>query len=313
MIFHLTNIVGVLSVLLIALIFQRISKHHKTTQRLTARLDADATILSALWQTDEWKVLHGLFDVFLTGSLPISPLNERCETSLRSWPEKRYLRRLVHMGILPLFIQNGGTSTRLDGPTEGYWGTRWLQGKKRACFEFVVPMAEGYSLTHMEKSALPNFRERRPWQMFVENLLDNKHGFRVCVSNEYGNALGDVSNPAPDHSQPLEIGATSCFEPLLPFKKDEVLQYGKGDVGRKFAYYVGEGKDAPGLLVAKRNPVVRVECPHFEKKKLDTWVYGMAVQAGVQQVWEEADLGDYTRAWSVQNSYQTLPAYFLGG
>jgi hypothetical protein len=268
------------------------------TRKEKRDLDERSTrFMDNLCETKEWPVLIGAFDMFLRGEVSTSPLAEDCETSLREWPEKQYLRGLLHMGVIPLKIQDGGVDTRTVSGEGAWTPSMWQQGKKRACFEFLVPMAKGYSYEP------PGGRDRRrdAFCRFVNALLDNEDGWHVCVSNELPNDEVDSSVPPPDAELPLERGATSWFETLLPFLPDKTLQLGQGEKNLSFASYAKEIDTAPPLLTASAFPLVRIEVPHCDRKRLDKWVHGQAREAGMEAIWTEWDLRDWTRKYLLRN------------
>lgn len=273
-------------------------------------IDRKAAVAN-LWLTPSWMVLFGLCDLYILGILPYGPWKAALAKKLRTWPEKRFLRRLVHMGVIPLDIQSGGVETWREGNLTSsnafpYMPSfpEYVQGKKRAYFEFLVLMARNYSLESYK------FHDPRaePFRNFIKRLRENHHGYRVCISGELNCNLTDVSDPPPDRTQPLEIGAKSWFEVLLPLKCDRILRKGKGAATEHVSNFIRE--DYCPLLDTRKCPLIRIEVPHYGRRRLDEWVYGVAQSAGLDRVWSEAALHAYASEWIQENEIE-LPEHLI--
>ncbi|KAF1962695.1 hypothetical protein CC80DRAFT_96019 [Byssothecium circinans] len=259
------------------------------------------------------EVLFGLCDKFLIGELPFSCLNARCERSLREWEEKRYLRHLILMGIMPLFIQDGDIDTKLEHPIKPFEGsawyrTKWKQGKKRACFEFMVPLG-----IQPWQDDVDRFMETAPRRDFIKALLKNEHGWRITVENWGGGEYGDqvvVSDIPANDEEPLEVGATSWIELLLPLKHDRTLQPARGKRDRSFQSYCKPGQEPEVIRESYDgySPIVRVELAHFGRR-LDEMIYSFALDFGVPEVYNENDMKAFTVNWGIEH-IRNLPAYF---
>lgn len=246
-----------------------------------------------LWWTESWPVLFGLYDLCILGVLPFSAWKEKTRRSIRAWYEKRYLRRLTLMGILPLYIQDGGLDTRKKGELESDHPSKfpqYVQSKKRAYFEFLVPKARGFTIGSSKFAG-----QDMAYRVFVRRLFENRHGYRVCVSGELDGWETVCSDPPPDPDQPLEVGAESSVELMLPFKRDQVIQPGKGKDGQELTEFYEP--DSCPLLETVRCPLVRIEAPHHERIRLDEWVYGVAQEVGLERVWKEGLLHSHVSTW----------------
>ncbi|KAF2679712.1 hypothetical protein K458DRAFT_393559 [Lentithecium fluviatile CBS 122367] len=305
--------VEVLWILLLAsvpFVFIKAVRQKRRNVAAKAREREWAASLRNLWLTPSWFTFFGLCDLYILGVLPKGPWKAKPDKSLKSWPEKRYLRRLIHMGIVPLYIQDGGLDTRREKAPEladegiGIKLPKYVQSKRRAYFEFLVPQARGYSKPEYQWE---NPRTT-PFKQFIHALLTNRHSYIVNVSASGTDFAIDSSHPANTRTSPLEVGATSCMEALIPFKSDRILQPAKGQAKQTIDEFMEPGF-AP-LLETKGCPVVRVEVPDYRKRKLDEWVYGMAQQCGLGMVWTEDSLHAHASQWILENNLE-LPPYLI--
>ena len=278
---------------------------HKRSERLRAVTLAD------LWLTPSWMVFFGLCDLYMLGVLPTGPWKARAHASLKAWDEKRYLRRLVHMGIVPLAIQEGGVATRQERPLEVVekWPyvnlPRYVQSKRRAYFEFLVPMAKGYS------QPKDQWRDPRttPFKILVNSLLRNRHGYLVTISNTRGDIPVQHSPAVAYFRRIRELGASSWLRFLLSLKSDRVLQPARGPNELDVSDFIRPGVSP--LLDMHGCPLVRIEAPDFRRgKRFDKWVYGMAQEAGLVRVWGEDALHAHASEWIRQNELE-LPEYLI--
>jgi hypothetical protein len=269
-----------------------------------------AATLADLWLTPSWMAFFGLCDLYILGVLPTGPWKGSAHKSLKAWDEKRYLRRLVHMGIVPLQIQDGGVGTRREKALEITERWPWVsppiyvQSKRRSYFEFLVPMAKGYS----QPKDLWRDPRTTPFKRFVQSLLHNHHGFSVTISNAAGDITIHNMHPEYDLQDPREVGASSLLQVLLPFKPDRVLQSHKGPDELDISDFIKPGFSP--LLDTRGCPLLRIENVKFGKRRLDEWVYGMAQKAGLGRVWNEGALHAHASEWIRQNELE-LPEYLI--
>ena len=302
------------SLLICAVVAVYAYKRTHVLNELKAQAKTEERKVATLWrEAGEYELLFGLWDKFIIGELPYSCLDGKCEQSLRGRTEKRYLRRLLLMGFLPLYVQDGGVDTQLETPIkefdDGAWyRTKWKQGKKRACFDFLMPFAPLIGSSEDEHVATA------PWREFVKALLLNEHGWRVSVTNWGMGPYGDrvtVSDLPPHNGQPMEVGATSWFEPLLPFKRDRTLEPATGSMDRSVQDYCGT-KEVPGLIRTAHDgfsPIVHVEVPHYDRRKLDEMVYNFALDYGMTELFREDRMRALTAQWG-RDSFPEAPACF---
>jgi hypothetical protein len=300
-------ILALLSVFLAFYLAHRRQQHLTATSARDRRRTAKVT---RLWRTSSWPTFFGLCDLYILGQLPVGPWKKEVDKSLKAWPEKRYLRRLVHMGIVPLYIQDGGIETRqeqtlkLSHDSPRITLPKYVQSKRRACFEFLIPMARGYS----EPEYRWNDRRTHPFKRFVRTLLENHHNYLVTVSSVVPDVVFDSSHPPEYRTRQLEVGASSWVKLLLPFKEDRILQPAKGQVAQDISEFLKEG--VCPLLETQKCPVVRIEVLDYRKRRLDEWIYGVAQQSGLGDVWKYGTLHAYTSEWIQANGYR-MPPYTI--
>ncbi|KAF2242227.1 hypothetical protein BU26DRAFT_438788 [Trematosphaeria pertusa] len=288
----------------IPLVFVKAYRREQYLSRLARREVAREKRWLDLWTTKSWPALLGLCELQIVGAIPWRAPWEF--DSIKRWPEKRYFQRLVRAGIIPLFIQDGGIGTRQEKPLFLSDDLpliqelpEYVQSKRRACFEFILPFREGY-----KKQPYPQYD--RPRKAFTNALVNNQHGYRVCISAwhpKYGGPITIESNPAPDGNVPLEIGAKSHFEFLLHFKKDTVLREAKGETHLDdWSQYMKA--DSCPLLQIRDVDIVRVESPNYGRRRLDEWVYGIAQESGLSEIWTEQELKTTALQWIRRNGLE---------
>lgn len=267
----------------------------------------------SLWNTDRHWVLSLLIDQWLSGLLPGDGIWKRVNAhSLRMKKDKSALQKLIRMGIYPLFIQDGGmgTSEERKGVLSpwGWWSwPLYKQSKRRAVFEFVVPRARGWMIEDAMIDSEEEKERRRTdkqYLQFVTLLCESKRlrqaaRWRVAASgmawgreegmDDQGDAalikLVGRSKFSPDARVPREIGATSRFEVLLPFKPDRVLDRGVRHTEdmHDVKNWVTDGQ----LLTTVHVPIVRIEAPDSEYIELDKEVLLIAQNLGLDEEWDE--------------------------
>jgi hypothetical protein len=250
-----------------------------------------------VWETPRWLVIAGLCELYMLGAVPHAFWGDGAGRSLQEWEDKRYLRALLRMGIIPLRIQDGGLDTRTKTEEEKM-GYR-VQGNKRACFHFMVPMGSIWHRVHQIHRATCTDEERRrmPFANFILRLRTNDEGIQVVISGRPTPSPMDYSRGYPDHVAPLEAGASSPTEYVLPFKRDRILMEGKGKRHDTLVQFSGSGQPIPRLLEGGGYPIVRVEVPNNDRLRLDEWVYEMALDGGLREMWNPDDMRLRTVRW----------------
>jgi hypothetical protein len=249
------------------------------------------------WLTKDWEALYGLIRLTYDHKWLYTPfwlgrsVQEHWHMSNRPW-----LRRLLGMGVIPLFIQDGGMNTHRVNFTGCGWTTRfpWVkvpiyqQGKRRAYFEFLVPFP--YASKEMAT--------------FLESIILNRMGedvgdARSGRNNSYGVTIrfgpldrGRVyyaeDNPPVPEDRPLEVGAQCVLKPLLPLKRDGVLKRGYGDHANRLAYFIRNNQPEKIPLLRYADTVlVRLEAQHYGACELDAFLFGLAQAAGLEVQWPE--------------------------
>jgi len=264
----------------------------KHNWRVSGTKALDLRIWRQVWRTDCWATLYGLIglanDNKWTDNNPfwgyprVYPV---WQAHNRPW-----CKRLLALGIIPLFVQDGGMSTYRVPLTGWRWSRyfpffkwpRYAQGKKRAYMEFLVPYPDEGRMAE-----------------FLDELWDNRQVREemVCEQKTFGvvarygppdNGRIEVSrlNPPLGAHIPLEVGASSWFEPLLPFKWDRALKKGFGNDVSSFSHYVRDG-DLLRVPLLKYVPhvVVRLEAKHFGPQELDHFVFAIAQENGLHVKW----------------------------
>ncbi|KAJ4377959.1 hypothetical protein N0V83_000789 [Neocucurbitaria cava] len=227
------------------------------------------------WKTKEWMALFGLIAMAHDNDWPSTPFREKYNRSIRErWhtPNKHALRRLLHKGIIPLLIQDGGVRT--EQLKSWAWSNAFpyiqlplfRQAKNRAYFEFLVP-----------------YPHRGNKMKFLQNLVSNKQGYGITLRFSEPPPAGkifysEMNPPCRESSgQHASVGAESAFEALLPFKKDQVFQKAKGGSARQLDSFIkGSNLQRIPLLDSTESVLVRVESKHWSSVDIDEFVYAVA-------------------------------------
>ncbi|KAF2029808.1 hypothetical protein EK21DRAFT_66837 [Setomelanomma holmii] len=252
------------------------------------------------WQTNDWATLFGLIGLSNDHRWSHIPLWLYHSIQHR-WhqPSRPWLKRLLAMGVIPLYIQDGGIPQhRVNINTFGRrrrfpWFTYPLyqQGKKRAYFEFVVPYPR-------ETREMMNFLNGIISNRIADGMADepvvrdNSYGVTVRFSPpERGPIYYSIDNPPCRADRPIEVGAKSGMEPLLPFKADRVLKGGFGERCNALAQFMRDfdSSKIPLLRHADDTIVVRVEAKHYGVCELDQFVFGVAQDVGLPVLWPEVE------------------------
>jgi hypothetical protein len=258
-----------------------------------AAIDLETRIWRHPWLTTDWEVLYGLIGL-------ANDNKWTSRTPFHGYPRlypvwhahnRPWCKRLLAMGIIPLFVQDGGMCT-YRRPLRGCSRTSkfpWFktplyqQGKRRAYMEFLIPHPEA-----------------EPKRMqFLNSLLQNRDGpceshqstFSYGVAVRFGPngpAFTSDTNPPEHEDLPFEVGASSWLGPLVPFKRDSVLEGGHGKHVNGLENYVRR-YDVSKVPLLQHAPtvLVRMEAKHFAPEELDHFVFALAQEAGLDVQWPE--------------------------
>jgi hypothetical protein len=276
--------------------------------------------LEVLWKTNSWIAFFGFVDLYILGVLPNGPYRTRAHRSLSAWKEKRYLRRLVHMGIMPLSIQEGGEKTYKARAAEGTedWPyiklPRYVHSLQRATFEFCVPMGKGYEL----RQDRWHNQQARPFREFLRRILSiaTQYDLLVTISTEHGDLVFvNWSHELSAYKHVREIGKTSWTPWLLPFRSERVLQ-GPSNGDEQYISDFMRPELVPLLEAHERpksqkSPIVRIEAMNPRMKRLDAWVYGIAQESGLDRIWDEGVMHAHASKWVHETGTVELPEYVI--
>ncbi|KAF2825298.1 hypothetical protein CC86DRAFT_258781, partial [Ophiobolus disseminans] len=243
------------------------------------------------WLINDWEVLFGLMGLANDHQWTHTPFHAY-PSVYKAWHQhnRPWQKRLLAMGIIPLAIHDGGVETyRVKYHGFGFkkwflyvkWPT-YLQGKRRACFEFLIPH--------------PNHDEKR--KRFLESIIENRksssaeHSYGVAVRYsppDQGQIFYSLLNPPPTQGKPFEVGAQSALEPLLPFKRDKVIKRGYGERCNSLTFYMREFDPSRVPLLQKSDTIlVRIEAKHFGEEQLDRFVFHLGQDADLDVEWVES-------------------------
>lgn len=163
----------------------------------------------------------------------------------------------------------------------------YQQGKKRAYMEFLVPFPH-------EEPAREEFLTMVMANRRIEDIHDfamhdaEDFAYGVVTRRENGRVRMSKANPPEDERKPLEVGARSWLEPLLPFKKDVVLKRGFGEKISMLADYIRNfDEERVPLLAHAPWVLVRIEAKYFGQVQLDRFVFHLAQEAKLSVWWPE--------------------------
>lgn len=250
------------------------------------------------WLTNDWATLYGLIRLSNDNQWPHTPLWLYKEIQ-HHWhdPDRPWLKRLLALGIIPLFIQDGGTNTHYTNYTGFGWKKdfpyfttpKWQQGKRRAFFEFLVPYPSGSAKMRQFVESIINNRGE---EEIGDDEVVRDNSYAVVLRESPPDRGGQIryserNRPAPE-DRPLEVGAKSALKPLLPFMTDEVLRKGYGvRINCLSAFMRGFHPEKIPLLRHAPTEIIRVEAYHYGACELDAFVFGLAQQAGLEVQWPE--------------------------
>lgn len=278
---------------LLPLLLLTATHHSLRTTHLRSHLShrlttATATQFIPLWNTKSWVVLSLLCDQWLRGLIPGDGMwTPRNAAALRAKEDTSALRKLVRMGIYPLYVQDGGGpfTAREKGGGVSAWGRVtlpvWRQSKRRAVFEFVVPRGRGWNeedVAGLGREEQTRRREDAKYLLLMRTLVRSMAlrragrwrtaatGIVHVRARDLMDDRWETSKMGPDPEVPVEVGATSCFKGFLPFKLDRILRGGwvksmMGSVRNWLQYGF--------LLSAVQLPIVRIEAPDDDDIELD--------------------------------------------
>tara|TARA_R110002003_G_scaffold3_13_gene67 strand:+ start:12865 stop:13584 length:720 start_codon:yes stop_codon:yes gene_type:complete len=206
------------------------------------------------------------------------------------------MKRLLAMGVIPLYIQDGGMEqSRVNftgfGRSEQFpyftW-PRFHQSKKRAYFEFLVPYPRE-SQKRME--FLQEIIQNRVQDDVVNEQVvrDNSYGVTVRFSPpDRGAIYYSIDNPPCPEERPFEVGTQSAMEPLVPFKRDEVLRKGYAQRCHTIAYFIQALDPSKVPLLRHADTIlVRLEAKHYGLYEVDHFVFSIAQDVGLPVQWPE--------------------------
>ncbi|ORY10961.1 hypothetical protein BCR34DRAFT_336164 [Clohesyomyces aquaticus] len=233
--------------------------------------------LRDLWNTTDPATLCGLCEYYVAGKIPWGPWRVKDMVEQFPDPTMGFLRKLAKMGILTLYIQEGGSDTwgltkvvrRLfHVPRFTNW-TLWTRSKRRAYIEFAIPLPpEGYEALDETRKNLLRFL-RSP---------QNKHAAVI----QYPHKLR-ATTPRPSKGLPLETGSESRFRWRLSYHKDETLQEALEKKPLTWVDWVRPG--TCGLLEHGAFVFVRVEARDYGPARLDQFVFKTVVDLGCKELW----------------------------
>lgn len=248
------------------------------------------TLFKIAWMTSRWPPFVGMVEQWIYGKIPWGPWDA---SSIQSrWPDKRCLKRLIRTGIVPLYIQEGGLRTyqKRKGKMFG-WDVTWptyVRSKGRAYFDFVMLFPNG-NLTQsipMLDQTRKDFREALKQQKQHAVTISFWHGGKHSDLTEYS-----VLKPSTEF---LEGGAEATFKLWLPFKSGKVITPGRGQQKkldlRDFLREDRNLKTAMPLLSLWPFAVVRVEALDYNPVRLDEFVFRLARNADLKEIWTEKHL-----------------------
>lgn len=261
----------------------------------TVQLSDDERALRLAWASaTKHTQLLGLVEQYIYGRISWGPWDAG---SLRDrWPQKRYLKRLIRGGVIPLEISEGGLQTyRKKGRRRGWLDVLlplYAQSKGRAYFVFAMP----YPVAPVSGSKAA----------FLTRLLEQEE-YAVTVS--YYRRGGAYSRTRYSWKEGndgyLEAGALSRFDLLLPFMRDRVLKDGRLRRRKRVLGSSDNETDrtvrledcmlenpvkAVPLLVDKPFVMVRVEALDYTPAKLDEFVYQTARVADFEDMFLEDEM-----------------------
>lgn len=97
------------------------------------------------------------------------------------------------------------------------------------------------------------------------------------------------TKPWPTHD-PYEVGATSRWPWLLPFKSDRWLREGKA----REPLQLHDLFDSQCVGLMEENPIamIRIEAQDYSPVRLDEFVHQLAVKAGMVEMWSRHSMYD---------------------
>ncbi|KAH7381464.1 hypothetical protein DE146DRAFT_598489, partial [Phaeosphaeria sp. MPI-PUGE-AT-0046c] len=255
------------------------------------------------WLTLDWAALYGLFRIAHQDNWRQTPFwQHRVIQEHWNQPHRPWLRRLLAMGIMPLYMQDGGIDLHHVNFTRFGWKKefpyfalpRYQQAKQRAYIEFVVPYR---SIDARMEEFIQRLIDNR-----VEDALFSHDNFAVLLRysppTRGGRLFYSGKTPPLPEDWPFTIGAQSRIKWLLPFLPDKVLKKGmpneilegNKDIGPSLALYVkGPNAAKVTLLERTKSVLIRVEAQHYGICELGTYLYSVAREVGLTVQWPEED------------------------
>jgi hypothetical protein len=261
------------------------------------------------WLTDSWDTLFGLIGLANDNKWTHTPF-WFYKSIHKAWHQhnRPWMKRLLSRGIIPLYISDGGIDTWHTNRTT--WGRkrtfpyftwpRYVQGTKRAVFEFLMPYpGDAADRRAFLKSIVAN--RTGDGEELVSRSYRTREGSALPVNdNSYGVSLRfgppdqgpiyySVTNPPELEQQPFIVGAESAFEWLLPFLPDTVLKKGFGERTNRLAQFCKNNQpERVPLLRYADTVIVRLEARNYDVCELDRFVYHVAQDAGLGANWPKS-------------------------
>ncbi|KAH7069680.1 hypothetical protein BKA63DRAFT_535860 [Paraphoma chrysanthemicola] len=251
------------------------------------------------WKTSDWPTLFGLIGLANDNRWEQTPLwfyksmHEKWHQHNRPW-----MKRLLAMGVIPLYIQDGGMEQyRVNFSGFGlkkrfpyFTWPRYIQSKKRAYFEFIIPYCDQNQdrLDFLQEIIVNRTQQVTGYEQAVR---DNSYGVTVRIAPPGRGAIYySIPNPPCLQERPFEIGAQSALELFVPFKRDTVLKRAFAERCNAMAYFFRDCDASRIPLLQHADTIlVRLEAKHYGSCELDTYVYSVAERVGLPILWPEVE------------------------
>jgi hypothetical protein len=238
------------------------------------------------WKAPKWLTLYGLIAMSHSHSDVPTPLDKKfLPTVQKRWndPKRFALQRLLEKGIIPVNIRDGGIKTERNKGWGWKWSSPWItlpwyvQTKRRAYFDFIVPLCERKEVKAFEN--LLNHNQHNYAYTFKKQTIQP---LRNGKKHEHGRGNG-AGGPYMGDRVPMAVGAWSLFEILLPFWWDKVLVPAQGEELGYLAQYIRNSrKDTIPLLANNPRLAIRIEAGHWGYVELENFVLYAAQEARIR-------------------------------
>ncbi|KAF2742771.1 hypothetical protein M011DRAFT_481393 [Sporormia fimetaria CBS 119925] len=237
-----------------------------------------------------YRALAGLVEQWIYGRIPWGPWD--ASYIQHHWPDKRFMKRLIRCGIIPLDIREGGTVTyqEEEEATRG-WRAAFpviVKSRSRPYFEFLVIHPDAMrGMPRLNKARMRFLKDLSTQERFPITMV------RFPDSALKEGTLEDCSLRTP--TECLAVGKRSRLPFLLPFKSDFVRKAGgtlkdSETVPLHLKDHVQSPLNDMPLVACRDHTVIRVESLRGETERLDEFVYQIAFEAGLEDVWTEDEM-----------------------